>query len=93
MPKAGTFYDYVMAGEAALAAARSVEGFGEEIALLRANLRAEAQLRFGNLPVLIRGAEAVARLVAADARLAAGARNDPYAGAAQALTEIRGALA
>ena len=89
MSEGGTFYEYTMAGEAALAAARSVDGFAEEIALLRAGLRAEAQLRFGNLPALVRTAEAIARLVTAHDRLNRSANNDPYAGAAQVIAEIR----
>lgn len=93
MSKPGTFYEYVMAGEAAMADARSVEGFAEEIALLRANLRAEAQLRFGNLPVLIHGAEAIAKLVTAQDRLNRSAPDDPYAGYAAVIAEMRDVLA
>jgi len=89
MAEPGTFYEYVMAGEPTLAAARSVDGFTEEIALLRASLRAEAQLRFGNLPALIRGAEAVAKLVTAQERLIRSAPEDPWAGYHEVAEEIR----
>lgn len=86
MAETGTFYEYAMAGE--LAPARSAEGFADEIALLRANLRAEAQLRFGNLPALARTAEAIARLVNANDRFGR-AQEDPWAGYRAVAEEIR----
>lgn len=90
MSKAGTFYEYVMAGGTATAAARSVDDFSEEIALLRASLQAEARYRYGHLPAIVRAAEAIAKLGVAHTRLTQGAREDPYAGAAQVIADIRG---